>query len=75
MLQTAYTQHEDEGGNTQLLRKLSNSKWGANASIIRTTGFGIKLLCGRIRGTSLGEAISRPETEYGTVHADPSQNA
>ena len=25
-----------------------------------------KLLCGRIRGTSLGEITSRPETEYGT---------
>ena len=36
------------------LRKLSNSKWGANAGTIR------------IRGTCMGEITSRPETEYGT---------
>ena len=38
MLQTAYTQQEDEGGYTQhLLGKLSNSKWGANVNTLRTT--------------------------------------
>ena len=39
-----------------LLRKLSNSKWGANASTIRTTALE---LC----SASLGEIISRTETE------------
>ena len=38
----------------------SECRYNQNISI------GIKILCGRIRGTSLGEITSRPETEYGT---------
>ena len=45
-----------------LLRKLPNSKWGANANTIRTTALA---LCYSVAeySTSLGEIISCPETE------------
>ena len=39
-LQKAYTQHQDEGDH-HLLKKLSNSKWGGNASTIRTTALAL----------------------------------
>ena len=35
---------------------------------------GIKLLCGRIRGTCLSEITSRPETAYGTKLCMQSRN-
>ena len=51
----------------------SKCKYNQNNSI------DIKLFCGRIRGTSLGEITLRPETEYGTKQcmqtAEPSPDA
>ena len=49
-----------------LLRKLSNSKVGSECKYNQNNSIGIKQLGGIIRGTCLGEIISRPETEYGT---------
>ena len=67
MLQTAYTQHEDEGGYTQQsIKKVVKFEMGSECKYNQNNSIGIKLLCGRIRGTCLGEITSRPETEYGT---------
>ena len=67
MLQTAYTQHEDEGGYTQQsIKKVVKFKMGSECKYNQNNSIGIKLLCGIIRGTCLGEITSRPETEYGT---------
>ena len=67
MLQTAYTQHEDEGGYTQLyIKKVVKFKMRSECKYNQNNNIGIKLLCGRIRGTCLGEIISLPETECGT---------
>ena len=49
-----------------LLRNLSNSKMGSECRYNQNNNIVIKLLCGRIRGTCLGEITSRPETQYGT---------
>ena len=66
-LQIAYTQHEDEGGNTQQsIRKVVKFKMGSEYKYNQNNSIGIKLPYDSIRGTILGEIISRPETEYGT---------
>ena len=56
-----------------LLRKLSNSKWGANASTIRTTAFGIMLFYGRVCSTSLGSpyVISLSDFPYYVFGQEP----
>ena len=70
MLQTAYTQHEDEGGYTQQsIKKVVKFKMGSECKYNQNNSIGIKLFCGRIRGTCLGEISSRPETEYRTNSA------
>ena len=67
MLQTAYTQHEDEGGYTQQsIKKVVKFKMGSECKYNQNNSIGIKLLCGRISGAYLGDITSRPETEYGT---------
>ena len=61
MLQTAYTQHEDEGGYTQQsIKKVVKFKMGSECKYNQNNSHG------KIRGTSLGQITSRPETEYGT---------
>ena len=67
MLQTAYTQHEDEADYTQQsIKKVVKFKMGSECKYNQNNSIGIKLLCRRIRGTCLGEITSRTETEYGT---------
>ena len=67
MVQTADTQHEDEGGYTQpSIKKVVKFKMGSECKYNQDNSIGIKLLCGRIHGTCLGEITSHPGTEYGT---------
>ena len=62
-----YTQHKDEGGHTQQsIKKVVKFKMGSECRYNQNNSIGIKILCGRIRGTCLGEITSRPETVYGT---------
>ena len=64
MLQTTYTQHEDKGGNTQLfIKKVVKFKMRSECKYNQNNSIGIKLLCGRIRGTCMGDITSRPETD------------
>ena len=76
MLQTTYTQHEDEGGNTQQsIKKAVKFKMESECKYNQNNSIGIKLLCSRTRVTSMGEITSRQETEHRTKHAEPSQDA
>ena len=65
MLQTAYTQHEDEGGYN-LIKKVVKFKMGNECKYNQNGCIGVKRICGRIRGTCLGEITPCTETEYGT---------
>ena len=59
---TAYIQHEDEGGNTQQsIKKVAKFKMEHEYKYNQNNSIGIKLLCGRIRSTRLGEITLRPE--------------
>ena len=49
--------------HNNLLKKLANSKWGTNARTIYNYSTSLVLLYCRIRCTSLGEIISRKQTE------------
>ena len=60
MLQTAYTQHEDEGGYTQQsIKKVVKFKMCSECKYNQNNSIGIKLFSGSIRGTYLGEITSR----------------
>ena len=56
MLYTAYTQHEDDGDNThQSIKNNVQFKMGSNYKYNQNKSMGIRLLGGRMRGTSLDD--------------------